>query len=58
MTFMSPGCGTMTGCIFWQVRLNPGQHSPVFLPRFLPPQLRLLKPNLGLPGSNMWRSPA
>ncbi|PIO10858.1 hypothetical protein AB205_0060110 [Aquarana catesbeiana] len=37
MTFMSPGCGTMTGCIFWQVRLNPGHHSPVFLPCFLPP---------------------
>ncbi|PIO09979.1 hypothetical protein AB205_0041370 [Aquarana catesbeiana] len=37
MTSMSPGCGTMTGCIFWQVRLNPGHHSPVFLPRFLPP---------------------
>ncbi|PIO09558.1 hypothetical protein AB205_0071070 [Aquarana catesbeiana] len=37
MTSMSPECSTMTGCIFSQVRLNPGYHSPVFLPRFLPP---------------------
>ncbi|PIO14042.1 hypothetical protein AB205_0130160 [Aquarana catesbeiana] len=28
MTSMSPGCGTMTGCIFWQVRLNPGSSPP------------------------------
>ncbi|PIO26846.1 hypothetical protein AB205_0158220 [Aquarana catesbeiana] len=36
MTYLSPGCGHTTACIFCQTRLNPGHHSLVFLRSFLP----------------------
>ncbi|PIO09214.1 hypothetical protein AB205_0014720 [Aquarana catesbeiana] len=58
MMFMSPGCGTMRDCDFCQTTLKSGNPSLLFLPRFLPYQLRLLMSNLGLPASKKWRSPA
>ncbi|PIO14184.1 hypothetical protein AB205_0186890 [Aquarana catesbeiana] len=58
MTFMSPGSGTMRDCDFCQTRLKSGNSSPLFLPLFLPPQLRLPMTNLGLPARKKWRSPA